>query len=147
MLNQLLTLDVIQVLPSAKDWRDAVTKSCQPLINKGAIEPQYVDAIIKSHEDIGPYYVLGPGIAMPHARPENGVNQLSLGLTVIQNGVNFDANENDPIKLLFVLAATDSDSHVGAIAKLAELFDNQDDIDQLMNAKNADDVLSVINKY
>ncbi|MEI9598271.1 PTS sugar transporter subunit IIA [Moellerella wisconsensis] len=147
MLKTLLTADVIQVLPSATNWRDAVTQSCQPLINNGSVQPQYVEAIIQSHEAIGPYYVLGPGIAMPHARPENGVNKLSLGLTVIQHGVNFDADENDPIKLLFVLAATDSDSHVGAIAQLAELFDNQEDIDQLINAATVDDVLAVISKY
>lgn len=146
MLKTLLTADVIQVLPSATNWRDAVTQSCQPLINNGSVQPQYVEAIIQSHEAIGVLCVRS-GIAMPHARPENGVNKLSLGLTVIQHGVNFDADENDPIKLLFVLAATDSDSHVGAIAQLAELFDNQEDIDQLINAATVDDVLAVISKY
>lgn len=147
MLKTLLTSNVVQVLQNTKDWCDAVIKSCQPLIDNGSIQPRYVEAIIQFHKSIGPYYVVGPGIAMPHARPENGVNKLSLGLTVIKNGVNFDVNENDPIKLLFVLAATDSNSHIEAIAQLSELFDNQHDIEKLMNADNIEDILSVISKY
>ncbi|WP_329799188.1 PTS sugar transporter subunit IIA, partial [Escherichia coli] len=108
-----------------KDWREAVAISCRPLIENGSIEPRYVDAIYRSHDTIGPYYVVGPGIAMPHARPEEGANKLSLALTLIPSGVNFDADENDPVKLLIVLAATDSTSHIEAISQLAKLFDNE----------------------
>ncbi|HBC5067614.1 TPA: PTS sugar transporter subunit IIA [Proteus mirabilis] len=147
MLKTLLTPDVVQVIPQVKDWREAIKIACQPLIDKGCIEPRYVDAIYKSHEQIGPYYVLGPGIAMPHARPEEGVNQLSLALTIIEKGVEFGADENDPVKLLIVLAAIDNDSHINAIVKLAELFDNQDDIDTLLQAKSKAEVLAVINHY
>lgn len=147
MLKTLLTPDVVQVIPQVKDWREAIKIACQPLIDKGCIEPRYVDAIYKSHEQIGPYYVLGPGIAMPHVRPEEGVNQLSLALTIIEKGVEFGADENDPVKLLIVLAATDNDSHINAIVKLAELFDNQDDIDTLLQAKSKAEVLAVINHY
>lgn len=147
MLKTLLTPDVVQVIPQVKDWREAIKIACQPLIDKGCIEPRYVDAIYKSHEQIGPYYVLGPGIAMPHARPEEGVNQLSLALTIIEKGVEFGADENDPVKLLIVLTATDNDSHINAIVKLAELFDNQDDIDTLLQAKSKAEVLAVINHY
>ncbi|EML1935130.1 PTS sugar transporter subunit IIA [Providencia stuartii] len=147
MLTTLLTPNVIQVVENATDWREAINIACEPLIKNNSIQTSYIDAIIHSHEKIGPYYVLGPGIAMPHARPEDGVNQLSLGLTVIKNGVEFGSEGNDPIKLLIVLAATDSDSHIGAIAKLAELFDNQEDIDSIMQSENIDDILNIIARY
>lgn len=147
MLTTLLTPNVIQIVESADNWREAIYIACEPLIKNQSIEQPYVDAIIRSHEKIGPYYVLGPGIAMPHARPEDGVNQLSLGLTVIKQGVEFGSDGNDPIKLLIVLAATDSNSHIGAIAKLAELFDNQKDIDSIMQSENVDDILKIIARY
>ncbi len=147
MLTTLLTRNVIQVVESAPNWQEAIKISCNPLINNGLIESRYIDAIIKSHEKIGPYYVLGPGIAMPHARPEDGVNKLSLSLTVLKEGVEFGSEGNDPIKLLIVLAATDSNSHIGAIAKLAELFDNQNDINSIMQSENVDDILKIIAKY
>ncbi|HFZ8994449.1 TPA: PTS sugar transporter subunit IIA [Citrobacter freundii] len=147
MLKTLLTPDVVQVVESAKDWRDAVAIACRPLIENGSIEPRYVEAIYHSHEAIGPYYVVGPGIAMPHARPEEGANKVALALTLITNGVNFDADENDPVRLLIVLAATDSTSHIEAISQLAQLFDNEQDVQTILTANTPQDVLSVIAHY
>ncbi|EKF9499573.1 TPA: PTS sugar transporter subunit IIA [Vibrio cholerae] len=147
MLSELITSDVIRIYPNAADWKEAVQKSCQALIDNGAVEPRYVDAIFRSHEELGPYYVVGPSMAMPHARPEDGVNRLSLAITVIQQGVHFDSEGNDPVKMLVTLAATDSESHVGAIAQLAELFMNEEHVEQICNAQTIEDVLAVIKNY
>ncbi|EPN7764860.1 PTS sugar transporter subunit IIA [Vibrio cholerae] len=147
MLSELITSDVIRIYPNAADWKDAVQKSCQALIDNGAVEPRYVDAIFRSHEELGPYYVVGPSMAMPHARPEDGVNRLSLAITVIQQGVHFDSESNDPVKMLVTLAATDSESHVGAIAQLAELFMNEEHVEQICHAQTIEDVLAVIKNY
>ena len=147
MLKTLLTSDVIQVVSQAKDWREAIAISCKPLIDNGSIEARYVDALYRSHEAIGPYYVVGTGIAMPHARPEEGVNKLSLALTVITEGVTFNAEGNDPVKLLIVLAATDSNSHIEAISQLAQLFDNDKDVQTLLNAQTPQEIQSVIARY
>ncbi|EOW9125839.1 PTS sugar transporter subunit IIA [Vibrio cholerae] len=147
MLSELITSDVIRIYPNAADWKDAVQKSCQALIDNSAVEPRYVDAIFRSHEELGPYYVVGPSMAMPHARPEDGVNRLSLAITVIQQGVHFDSEGNDPVKMLVTLAATDSESHVGAIAQLAELFMNEEHVEQICNAQTIEDVLAVIKNY
>ncbi|HHF0551824.1 TPA: PTS sugar transporter subunit IIA [Vibrio antiquarius] len=147
MLRELITSDVIHIHSDATDWKDAISKSCEALIENGAIEPSYVEAIYRSHEELGPYYVVGPGMAMPHARPEDGVNRLSLAITVIQNGVNFNSEENDPVKMLVTLAATDSNSHVDAISKLAELFMNEEHVEAICNAQSKEDVLAIIDKY
>ncbi|NHB96557.1 PTS sugar transporter subunit IIA [Photorhabdus stackebrandtii] len=147
MLKTLLTSDVIQMISDAKDWREAIAIACQPLVENNSISLRYIDAIYCSHEAIGPYYVVGPGIAMPHARPEEGVNKLSLALTVISKGVEFGSKENDPVKLLIVLAAIDSNSHIEVISQLATLFDNQQDTALLMEAKSKEEILAVINKY
>ncbi|EHP5030539.1 PTS sugar transporter subunit IIA [Vibrio cholerae] len=147
MLSELITSDVIRIYPNAADWKDAVQKSCQALIDNGAVEPRYVDAIFRSHEELGPYYVVGPSMAMPHARPEDGVNRLSLAITVIQQGVHFNSEGNNPVKMLVTLAATDSESHVGAIAQLAELFMNEEHVEQICHAQTIEDVLAVIKNY
>ncbi|MEH0832016.1 PTS sugar transporter subunit IIA [Pectobacterium cacticida] len=147
MLNTLLTSEVVQILPDCDDWRHAIALSCQPLLDNGAIEPGYVEAIYRSHEAIGPYYVVGPGIAMPHARPEDGVNRLAVSLTLIRNGVIFHSEENDPVYLLIVLAATDSNSHIDIISQLAQLFDTPDDVTALLQATEREQILSVISRY
>ncbi|OOE71987.1 PTS sugar transporter subunit IIA [Salinivibrio sp. ML290] len=147
MLRDLITADVIRIHQGANDWQDAINKACAALLDNGAIAPSYVDAIYRSHQEIGPYYVVGPGIAMPHARPEDGVNRLALAITVIKNGVNFNSAENDPVKVLVTLAATDSNSHVEAISQLANLFMNDTHIAQISRATNVEEVLAIIANY
>ncbi|MGL5319534.1 MAG: PTS sugar transporter subunit IIA [Aeromonas veronii] len=147
MLTQLLTEDVIRIEPAARDWRHAIELATAPLLANGTIEPSYVAALFRSHEELGPYYVLGPGLAMPHARPEDGVNRLGLGLTVIKQGVNFDSEGNDPIRLLITLAASDSNSHVETIAQLAELFMNEEDVVAIIAADTKDDILRILARY
>lgn len=147
MIKKLLTSDVIQIVTSCEDWRHAISLSCQPLLDNGTINASYVEAIFRSHEAIGPYYVVGPGIAMPHARPEDGVNKLGISLTVIRNGVNFASEGNDPVHLLIVLAATDSNSHIGIISSLAQLFDTPEDTSELISATDIKNILSVLSRY
>jgi len=147
MLKEMLTEDVIRIYDSAENWQQAIQFGCQPLLDNGAIEQSYVDAIYRTHQEIGPYYVVGPGIAMPHARPEDGVNRLSLSLIIIKNGVNFNNEENDPVKLLLTLAATDSESHVVAIQQLVELFMNEEHIEAICNASNVAEIRNIVEKY
>ena len=50
---------------SASTWQEAVKLAVDPLIESGAVKPEYYDAIIESTEGYGPYYILMPGMAMP----------------------------------------------------------------------------------
>ena len=65
----LIENDSIRLRLEAADWKEAVKLAVEPLIESGAILPEYYDAIIESTEEYGPYYILMPGMAMPHARP------------------------------------------------------------------------------
>jgi len=66
---------------------------------------------------------------------------------VVQQGVNFDSDGNDPVHLLIVLAATDSNSHIGIITALAQLFDTPEDTASLMAATTVEEILSIISHY
>ena len=48
-------------------WQEAIAISCEKLISKGYIAPAYIDDIIQSVDTYGPYIVILPNIAMPHA--------------------------------------------------------------------------------
>ena len=72
MLSELLTEENIRFLPSAPDWREAVRLCAEPLLKSGAILPEYAEAMVRSVEQHGPYIVVDEGLALPHARPEDG---------------------------------------------------------------------------
>ena len=147
MLNQWLTGQTVKIVDSVKDWKEAIELCATPLLENQSITPNYIDAIFQLHESIGPYYVLAPGIAMPHARPEQGVNNLGLSMLLVKNGVNFNSEENDPVYLITLLAASDSTSHIELLTQLATLFAETEDIQTIFNAKNSDEILTVINRY
>lgn len=147
MLNNWLTPQVISICQNVADWKTAIRLCANPLIDNGSIEEQYISTIYELHQTIGPYYVLAPGIAMPHARPDNGVNKMALSLLVVKNGVLFNSAENDPIYLIVLLAAENNNDHIKLISLLAELFSNDQDVKDIISANTIDQITQVINKY
>ncbi|PKG37463.1 PTS sugar transporter subunit IIA [Psychromonas sp. Urea-02u-13] len=121
--------------------------TCSALVASGKVEESYVDAIKATHKKIGPYYVLAPKIAMPHARPEDGVNETALQLTVFKKGVDLGSADNGDVFFSITLAAIDSDGHVLTIMALSELFQNDDDIETIINAENKTDIINILKKY
>ncbi|MGC6386282.1 PTS sugar transporter subunit IIA [Ewingella sp. S1.OA.A_B6] len=147
MLNNWLTTENIHIRHDITDWRDAVQASAAPLLKKGIIAPDYVQAIFAQHEKLGPYYVLAPGIAMPHARPEEGANALGLSLLTLPHGVKFNSVDNDPVYTVVMLAAPDKHSHIELISELAELFSNEEEMQKIHQAKNIRTIQDIISKF
>lgn len=62
----------IAIYSCAENWSEAIDLSMGHLLQRKYITPDYIQAIKETTREIGPYYLLAPGIAMPHARPECG---------------------------------------------------------------------------
>ena len=67
-----LTTQLVRFEKSAKDWEDAIRIATKDLLAGGYIKESYVDGIIDCVKEFGPYIVIAPDIALPHARPEKG---------------------------------------------------------------------------
>ncbi|WP_028868006.1 PTS sugar transporter subunit IIA [Psychromonas arctica] len=126
---------------------NALDLTCSTLIARGKVKPSYADAIKATHKKIGPYYVLAPKIAMPHARPEDGVNETALQLTVFKKGVDLGSTDNGDVYFSITLAAVDSDGHLLTIMALSELFQNDEDIEKIINAEDKVEIIKVLKKY
>lgn len=147
VLKQWLKADHIQVCERADDWQQAVTLSAQPLLQSGAISTDYLTAIFRQYQALGPYFVLAPGIAMPHARPEEGARALGLSLLKLHQGVRFHSQDNDPVRVVVMLSAPDGESHIELIAQLAELFADEQAMNALFNADNVQQIEDIIDRY
>ncbi len=147
-LFNLITADGI-IISEGKNLSvdDAIDISCSTLIERGKIEKRYIESIKSKHHKIGPYYVLAPKIAMPHARPEDGVIEGSLQLTIFKHGVDFGDKENGNVYLSMTLAASDPDNHIHTIMSLSELFQNEADIDEMVNATSINSIIEILKKY
>lgn len=135
--------DSIRVVDSVSNWREAVTLGAKTLLEQGKVEKKYVDAMIRNIETLGPYVVIMPKVAMPHARPEDGVNETGLSLLKINNGVSF-AEDKEDVKVLFTLAAKDSSSHIDTIMKLTDLLDDENKLESIFAAENSESIMELL---
>ncbi|MCU6407548.1 PTS sugar transporter subunit IIA [Enterobacter quasiroggenkampii] len=147
MLKKWIYDTTITLQESVEDWPQALELCAKPLLNLQVIEPEYVTAIIQQHHTLGPYYVLAPGLAMPHARPEEGAKGLGLSLLKLKQGVSFGAGEFDPVDVIIMLAAPDKNSHIEMISSLAELFSSDTDMAELHQVNTLEEIKTIINRF
>lgn len=133
----------ISIKNSANNWQEAIDISMSSLLANHYITSDYIKAIKDSTLTNGPYYILAPGVAMPHARPECGAIKTGMSLTLLKQEVTF-ADDNEGIKLLIGLSAADSDSHIGAIQALSELLCEEEALTALLAAKSEKQLADII---
>ncbi|MGE5590912.1 MAG: BglG family transcription antiterminator [Bacillota bacterium] len=141
VLTDLLTPERIALGIRAANWEEAVRAAGGLLVQSGAAEPRYVEAMARNVRQIGPYIVIAPGVAMPHARPEDGARQVAISLARLATPVRFGHDANDPVDLVFALAAVDSDTHLTAITQLAEFLSESDGAAKLRAAGTPQELL------
>ncbi len=147
-LTDLLKEELIQQVDSVCNWQEAVGLAAQPLLAHGYIEESYIQAMIASINETGPYIVLAPKVAVPHASPDSGVHQLGISLLQVKEPVDFSEDDDDDkkVQLIFVLAAVDSTAHLRALQELALILDDEEAIDSLIAASDPREILAIIEK-
>lgn len=145
-LKDLVKKELIQQLDKVNDWQTAVRIASKPLLEQGYIEESYVEAIISSVNEIGPYIVLAPKVAVPHASPDAGVHRLGISLLQLKEPVNFglEDDEDKNVQLIFVLATVDSTAHLKALQQLALILDDDEVIENLIEAEMPEEILVLI---
>ncbi|WP_010648215.1 BglG family transcription antiterminator [Oceanobacillus massiliensis] len=143
-LDQLITPQNITLEDSVSYWEDAIQKGAHPLIESGSIEEEYVNRMIQYSEQDS-YIVIGPNIAIPHAAPEDGVNEVGMSLLRVKEGVRY-SNEFS-IKLIVVIAAVDKQQHIHALMQLMRLASSEKDRNRMINANSVEEIYEIIKLY
>ncbi|MDF2636013.1 MAG: putative IIA-like nitrogen-regulatory protein PtsN [Pelosinus sp.] len=112
-------------------WEDAVRAAAQPLLRDKAIAECYVDAMIECIKKFGPYIVIAPDVAMPHAQGVNGVKETSISFMKVDRPVRFGESKEHDARLIFVLASVDNDSHLDMLQALVAAISDEDILAQL----------------
>lgn len=143
-LDELIVPENITLRDSVDSWEEAIRISADPLIKKGKILPEYVHAMIH-HSNDDPYIVIGTNIAIPHAAPEDGVNEVGMTLLRLKDGVQY--SQDYKINLIFVIAAVDKQQHIHALMQLMNLAGSEEDTNKIINASSIEEVHEIIKFY
>jgi PTS system ascorbate-specific IIA component len=137
--------NAIRLQAEAGTWQEAVKIGVDMLEAADIVEPRYYQAILNGVERFGPYFVIAPGLAMPHGRPEEGVKKNGFALVTLKQPLVFNHEDNDPVDILITLAAVDARTHQeDGIMQIVNLFEDEDNFDRLRACRTAQEVLDLI---
>ena len=140
--DSLVENNSILLQADASTWQEAVKLSVDLLVKADVVEPRYYQAILDGVAQHGPYFVIAPGLAMPHGRPEEGVKKTGFALVTLRKPLAFNHEDNDPVDILITMAAVDANTHqeVGIV----NLFEDEENFDRLRACRTVQEVLNLI---
>jgi len=144
-LNQLITPETIVLHERVSTWKEAIYFSSQPLLKNKSITLNYVKAMITQYNEDEPYIVIAPNLAIPHAKPEAGVNQVAMSLLRLEKGVLF--SEECLVNIVIVIAAEDKQKHLPALLQLTQLAECREWINSIIKANSIKAIHDLVSCY
>lgn len=142
-LSELLDLDRIRCNYQAASKKRVLEQLSQLIADSQTelTQTQVFDSLL-SRERLGSTG-LGRGVAIPHGRVKSN-NQTIAAVIKLQDGIDFDAVDNQPVDLVFALLVPENstDEHLQLLAQLAQMFSNEEFVAKL---RAAPDALTLLN--
>ncbi|GGB43957.1 PTS sugar transporter subunit IIA [Lentibacillus populi] len=139
-----LERSIVKVGVEVSDAKEAIEAAGSLLFQEGLVEQTYIEAMKQAYQENGPYFVLAPHIAIPHARPEDGVKEASVSFVQLKKPVVFGHASNDPVRLVFGLGASSSDEHLTLLKELTGLLNDRHNVDKLTAAASYEDIKNIL---
>ena len=146
-ITDLLDKNSINLNASPQNKKEALDQAVELMARSGKIND--VEAYRKqvyAREEESTTGV-GEGIAIPHGKC-SAVNAPGLSAMVIKDGVDFDSLDGEPVNILFLIAAPDTEDnvHMDVLSKLSVLLMDEEFVDSLKKARDVDEFISLIDK-
>jgi mannitol/fructose-specific phosphotransferase system IIA component (Ntr-type) len=137
---------IVPELRAANRW-EAIDELIGNLVNTGKIKPEYRDAVtavVRKREN-SMSTGIGFGIGIPHASTDL-IQEVVGALGRSQAGVNFEALDNQPVKLvmLFLVPQGQFQKHLHTLANIAKLLHKAEFRKALETAPDAEAMLAII---
>lgn len=143
-LGDLIPMHHIQLHEDVDSWRNAIKRASQSLIENGFITNQYTHAMIRAVEELGPYMVFIPEVAIVHASSKEGVIKDGASLLVLDKPIPFDDTEKVMVQIIFVICSTKSESDL--FIQLVQILEKNNNLELLKASKHIHEILKLNNE-
>ena len=144
-IRDLLAVESIDLNGKATGKTDVLNQCVDLMAKSGKIADveKYRKGVFE-REDEGTTGI-GMGIAIPHCKSD-AVKKAGLAAMVVKNGVDFESLDGTPAKIIFLIAApnTEDNVHLQVLSKLSVMLMDEHFTDSLINANSVDEFLSII---
>ena len=140
MAEVMLTRAGVRLGLTAKDRTDAIQQAGEVLIEIGAVEAPYVEAMHEREKVLSSY--VGEEFALPHGTDQSRVHVTRSAVVFLQvpGGVDW---EGDNVRACIAIAAQ-SNEHTDVMARLAGVLLDAGKAEQLRSTTNPNDVLEIL---
>ncbi len=145
-LSDLITEQRIELGVAAGSWEEVVEKAGRRLLDSGAIDGRFIQAMKDVIREYGPYMVIWPGAVLLHAAPQ-GVRRLSIQLVSLRKPVQFGHPDHDPVQIAIVLGAPDGQAHTTALVELNRMMQDEEARSAIANTLHKSVVLHWVSRY
>jgi PTS system mannitol-specific IIC component len=138
--TDVLAMQSIVLAGSATTWDEAIDEAGRLLVDVGAVDPAYVDAMHAREQSISTY--VGNGLAIPHGTNESKAAIRRSAVSFVRYPQGLDWKGND-VKFVMGIAGAGGD-HLAVLAKIAEVFLDEEKVRELEAAATPDEVVRVL---
>jgi PTS system mannitol-specific IIC component len=123
-----------------EDRAAAITRAGQLLVQAGAVDPAYVDAMHEREASVSTF--MGNGLAIPHGTNEakSSVRRTAISLVRYSDAIEW---KNKPVKFVVGIAAL-GDDHLKLLGRIAEVFLDDAQVARLEAARTPAEILAVL---
>lgn len=144
-MDDIIKIENIKLNVRADNWQEAVWEAGELLLNSGCITEEYIESMVNSINELGPYIVIAPHIAIAHARPSQSVLKSDISLITLIEPVSFGHLQNDPVNLLFAFSAFENTGHLKQLSKIAELIEDEERLESILKSDDVEAAYKIIN--
>lgn len=146
-ITDLLDIRSISLDAAPKSKNETLDQAVALMANSGKIndEEGYKKQVYAREEESTTG--IGEGIAIPHGKCD-AVDKPGLAAMVIKDGVDFDSLDGEPVTLLFLIAApnTEDNVHLDVLSKLSMMLMDEEFTQSLRKAQTPEEFLEIIDK-
>ena len=144
-MSDVLTRSQVKVPGDARTKDDAIREAGQLLVDAGAVDPAYVDAMFEREKSVSTY--MGNYLAIPHGTNEAKDTIGRSAISVVRYEAPIDWNGNE-VRFAVGIAGVDN-GHLEILGKIAIVFSDSDEVEKLLAAgaaRELDDLLQAVNE-
>jgi PTS system mannitol-specific IIA component len=139
-LADLLTESSIRLNAQASGRDDAIRQAGAALVEAGAVDPSYVDAMLQRENSVSTY--VGEGVAIPHGTlaGKDAVKRDAIVVLRFPDGVDWDGND---VRVAVGIAAK-GNGHIALLSQLATVLLDADKAAALRDATTSQQVYDLL---
>lgn len=142
-LKTLLPAENIVITDEDFNWKNAIWKLGDLLIEKKLVSSSYIKDIIKIVEDNGTYMVVDERFGIFHAKNNDNIFQTSLMLLVSKKQIQI---KDKKTHLILILTSKDGHEHLQSLIEFSKIFESKENIDKILKLSSNKRIFDFISK-